>query len=136
MVDVISESEVLVRETLSSSVDYLRANRLKTRQFAFDSAFGRESAQDEVYNASCASLVVGVASQQFNATCFCYGATGAGKTYTMLGTEGNPGVMVLALHDLYSRLQGTGSSVTISFIEIYNEQVPFPQCSSTPTTSF
>ena len=123
VVDVISESEVLVRETLSSSVDYLRANRLKTRQFAFDSAFGRESSQHDVYSASAANLVTGVASFRYNATCFCYGATGAGKTYTMLGTEHCPGVMLLALRDLYTRLGRTGASVTISFIEIYNEQV-------------
>lgn len=123
VVDVISDSEVLVRETLSSSVDYLRANRLKTRQFAFDSAFGRDASQTDVYAASAAELVAGVSSFRFNATCFCYGATGAGKTYTMLGTEENPGVMLLALRDLYSRLYNTGASVSISFIEIYNEQV-------------
>jgi kinesin family protein 18/19 len=27
----------------------------------------------------------------YNATVFAYGATGAGKTYTMLGTEEEPG---------------------------------------------
>jgi kinesin family protein 18/19 len=31
----------------------------------------------------------------FNATVFAYGATGAGKTYTMLGTEETYGVMGL-----------------------------------------
>jgi kinesin family protein 18/19 len=29
----------------------------------------------------------------FNATVFAYGATGAGKTYTMLGTEATHGLM-------------------------------------------
>ena len=33
---------------------------------------------------------------------FCYGATGAGKTITMLATVYEPAVMVLALNDLFS----------------------------------
>lgn len=32
-----------------------------------------------------------------NATTFAYGATGAGKTHTMLGTVAEPGVMVLTI---------------------------------------
>jgi hypothetical protein len=32
-----------------------------------------------------------------NATVFAYGATGAGKTFTMLGTPEKPGIMVLTL---------------------------------------
>jgi kinesin family protein 18/19 len=33
----------------------------------------------------------------YNASVFAYGATGAGKTYTMLGSEDNPGIMLLAI---------------------------------------
>jgi len=36
-----------------------------------------------------------------NATVLAYGATGAGKTYTMVGTAEEPGVMVRALDDLF-----------------------------------
>jgi kinesin family member 18/19 len=36
-----------------------------------------------------------------NATVLAYGATGAGKTYTMVGTAEQPGVMVRALDDLF-----------------------------------
>jgi hypothetical protein len=32
--------------------------------------------------------------QGYNASVFAYGATGAGKTYTMLGTEERPGIMM------------------------------------------
>ena len=39
-----------------------------------------------------------------NGSVFCYGATGAGKTYTMLGTVENPGVMVLAIKDLFRKI--------------------------------
>lgn len=33
----------------------------------------------------------------YNASVFCYGATGAGKTHTMLGHNGAPGVILLTV---------------------------------------
>lgn len=62
-----------------------------------------------------------------NGTVFCYGATGAGKTYTMLGTMENPGVMVLAIKDLFSKVRQRSHdgnhSIQLSYLEIYNETV-------------
>jgi len=69
-----------------------------------------------------ADLVEGVL-QGRNGTVFCYGATGAGKTYTMLGTMENPGVMVLAIHDLFSKVTQRNHSIKLSYLEIYNETV-------------
>lgn len=37
----------------------------------------------------------------YNATVFAYGATGSGKTHTMVGTSSNPGIMVRALNDIF-----------------------------------
>ena len=37
----------------------------------------------------------------YNATVFAYGATGCGKTYTMLGNEDSPGIMARTLNDLF-----------------------------------
>lgn len=62
-----------------------------------------------------------------NGSVFCYGATGAGKTYTMLGTMENPGVMVLAIKDLFAkvRLRSLDGNhvVHLSYLEVYNETV-------------
>lgn len=64
-----------------------------------------------------------------NGSVFCYGATGAGKTYTMLGTVENPGVMVLAIKDLFDKIwqrsSGAGGRhvVHLSYLEVYNETV-------------
>ena len=62
-----------------------------------------------------------------NGTVFCYGATGAGKTYTMLGTMESPGVMVLAIKDLFSKVRQRSYdgnySIQLSYLEIYNETV-------------
>ena len=37
----------------------------------------------------------------FNSTVFAYGATGAGKTHTMLGTAEKPGIMYQTMRELF-----------------------------------
>mgnify|MGYP002133054896 CR=1 FL=1 len=63
----------------------------------------------------------------FNATVFAYGPTGAGKTYTMVGTEENPGNMFMTLKDLFIKMNELKWEnkylVWVSFLEIYNEQI-------------
>ena len=60
---------------------------------------------------------------------FVYGATGAGKTHTMLGSLENPGLTFKTVMALYSRMkeaeaeEGTHTEVAVSYVEIYNEQV-------------
>ena len=101
--------------------DYLRQNRLKCRSFTFDCAFGPDATQEEVYRASTEPLIEQVAAGR-NACCFCYGATGAGKTHTMLGTTEQPGVMVHALRGLFQRLAKEGwaetAVVKLSYLEV------------------
>ena len=57
-----------------------------------------------VYANTTRSLLDGVLDG-YNATVFAYGATGAGKTYTMLGTDTQPGIMVNTLRELFHRTQ-------------------------------
>ncbi|PKU28559.1 hypothetical protein llap_21137 [Limosa lapponica baueri] len=58
---------------------------------------------------------------------FAYGATGAGKTYTMLGSEKNPGIMYLTMVELYKRIEARkeekSCEVLVSYQEVYNEQI-------------
>ena len=64
-------------------------------------------------------------------TCFAYGMTGAGKTYTMLGdiystTTGESGICSLSIDSLFQKLQKDTtlkSRIKVSYLEIYNEQV-------------
>lgn len=53
---------------------------------------------------------------------FAYGATGAGKTHTMLGREGEPGIMYLTTMELYRRLEALQEEkqfeVLISYLEV------------------
>ena len=38
----------------------------------------------------------------FHGSCFAYGATGSGKTFTMLGSPEEPGVMPRAINDIFT----------------------------------
>ena len=56
-----------------------------------------------------------------------YGQTTSGKTFTMLGTPENPGVLPCTIRDVFSFLNKSeeiiDSKVYCSYIEIYNESV-------------
>jgi len=41
----------------------------------------------------------------FKGTIFAYGQTSSGKTFTMMGSEHNPGVMPLALEDVFQTIK-------------------------------
>lgn len=63
-----------------------------------------------------------------NATCFAYGQTGAGKTYTMLGSSPErPGLYMLAVRDIFAHISTTPTHspllVYVSFFEIYCGQL-------------
>lgn len=105
-----------------ASDDYLRMKRLKTRQYQFDHVFNMFDSQRCVYETTAAPLVESVLKGQ-NASCFCYGATGTGKTHTMLDTVDDPGIMVLAFQNLFAAIDTTSldTKVTLTYVEIYNE---------------
>lgn len=90
--------------------DHLRKHRSNERQYLFDAAFGADSTQEEVYEKTTKPLVEAVL-QGYNATVFAYGATGSGKTYTMVGQPNNPGCMARALNDLFSAVDSNGDVI-------------------------
>ncbi|KAH9625752.1 hypothetical protein KSS87_022305 [Heliosperma pusillum] len=124
-VRIVNRKDVYLTEFASEN-DYLRLKRLRGRHFTFDSSFSESSTQLEVYSTTTADLVEAVL-QGRNGSVFCYGATGAGKTYTMLGTVENPGVMVLAIKDLFTKIRQRSvdgnHTVHLSYLEVYNETV-------------
>ncbi|XP_020225001.1 kinesin-like protein KIN-8A [Cajanus cajan] len=124
-VRVVDRRDVFLTE-FASEKDYLRLKRLRGRHFAFDASFPDSASQQEVYSTTTSELVEAVL-QGRNGSVFCYGATGAGKTYTMLGTVESPGVMVLAIKDLFSKIRMRSCDgnhvVHLSYLEVYNETV-------------
>ncbi|KAL4179996.1 hypothetical protein AMTRI_Chr13g122990 [Amborella trichopoda] len=127
IIRVIDDKSVLVLDP-DLSKDYLDRiqNRTKERRYCFDHAFGPQCTNKDVYQKSISSTIAGVV-QGLNATVFAYGSTGSGKTYTMVGTKEDPGLMVLGLHTIFDLITKDRSSdefeVTCSYLEVYNEVI-------------
>ncbi|XP_027193452.1 kinesin-like protein KIN-8A isoform X2 [Cicer arietinum] len=124
-VTIVNPRDVYLTEFVNPN-GYLRLKRIRRRHFTFDACFPDSATQQEVYSTTTSELVEGVL-QGRNGTVFCYGATGAGKTYTMLGTVESPGVMVLAINDLFGKIKTRSCdgnyAVHLSYLEVYNETV-------------
>ncbi|CAJ1972094.1 unnamed protein product, partial [Sphenostylis stenocarpa] len=67
-------------------------------KFEFDQIFSDNCSTAEVYEARTKEIVE-AAVRGFNGTVFAYGQTNSGKTYTMRGSEAEPGVIPLSIHD-------------------------------------
>ncbi|KAG9131295.1 hypothetical protein Leryth_006138 [Lithospermum erythrorhizon] len=124
-VRIVNKRDVYLTE-LGNENDYLRLKRIRGRHFTFDASFPESTTQLEVYSTTTAELVEAVL-QGRNGSVFCYGATGAGKTHTMLGSVESPGVMVLAIKDLFNKIRQRSFDgnhvVHLSYLEVYNESV-------------
>eukprot|EP00667_Euglena_gracilis_P000243 EG_transcript_243 len=98
--------------------------------FAFENVFLEDENTFEVYDHMCRSAVEG-AVRGTNSTVFAYGQTNSGKTYTIGGGDGTPGVIELAAQNIFQQIAeeqaagGPGCSfkVSSSYVEIYNEQL-------------
>ncbi|KAK6765054.1 hypothetical protein RB195_025114 [Necator americanus] len=100
----------------------LRQNRQHERQFLFDAAFGPNSSQVDIHTATTSPLVDSIVAG-YNATVFAYGATGSGKTFTMIGTKERPGLMSLLTQNLYQKIDVEEYQLQLSYLEIYNEVI-------------
>ncbi|KAM6196751.1 kinesin-like protein KIF19 [Sarcoramphus papa] len=122
----VGRQKVVLMDPSEDPDDILRANRSREKTFVFDMVFDHRATQEEVYVSTTKSLIEGVLSG-YNATVFAYGPTGAGKTYTMLGTDCEPGIYIRTLDDLFKALEATTKeldyTVSMSYLEIYNEVI-------------
>lgn len=79
-----------------------------------------------IYN-SIAKEIVNSVMEGFHGTIFAYGQTSSGKTYTMTGTEEEPGIIPQAVDDIFKFIRKTGDSkeflLRVTYIEIYNETI-------------
>nr|XP_025855464.1 kinesin-like protein KIF19 isoform X2 [Vulpes vulpes] len=122
----VDEQMVVLMDPMEDPDDVLRAHRSREKSYLFDVAFDFTATQEMVYQATTKSLIDGVISG-YNATVFAYGPTGCGKTYTMLGTDHEPGIYVRTLNDLFRAIEETSNDmeyeVSMSYLEIYNEMI-------------
>ncbi|XP_028650066.2 LOW QUALITY PROTEIN: kinesin-like protein KIF18A [Erpetoichthys calabaricus] len=98
----------------------------KDAQFVFDNVFDENSTQADIFDNLMKGMLDGFLNG-YNCTVLAYGATGAGKTHTMLGLPSDPGVMYLTMKELYSRIDllkdEIQCDIAVSYLEVYNEQI-------------
>lgn len=100
--------------------------RIREHRFVFDTLFDEHCGQEEVYARTTRPLL-DLILDGYNATVFAYGATGCGKTHTILGTPESPGVIFRTMEELFQRIADLNEThevdVTMLFLEIYNETI-------------
>ncbi|XP_047503917.1 kinesin-like protein KIF18B isoform X2 [Pieris napi] len=101
-----------------------RAN--KELKFVFDDVCGQEASNQDVFETTTKEIISSL-MEGYNCSVFAYGATGAGKTFTMIGTQENPGITYLTMEHLFYTIESFEKDrdfdIGVSYIEVYNENV-------------
>ncbi|KAG2464027.1 KIF4 protein, partial [Polypterus senegalus] len=102
------------------------------KPFTYDYVYDPMTEQEEVFNTSVVPLLTGL-FKGYNATVLAYGQTGSGKTFSMGGTytsaqENEPSVGVIPrvikrLFQEKSKRQDCETTFSVSYLEIYNEEI-------------
>ena len=103
--------------------EQIKITKTKEISYFYDFVFNEKTSQNEVYRYTTSNLIDQVV-QGFSATIMAYGATGSGKTYTMVGKGENTGIMIRSIRDLFkiiNNAQNKMYSIKISYVEVYNE---------------
>jgi kinesin family protein 18/19 len=123
-VKILNSKVVIVLDPIQyNGPEDIFTNRSREQHYAFDHVFDKNTTQQKVYDNTTKFLLAGIL-QGFNATVFAYGATGAGKTYTMLGNGEEPGIMARSLADLFTIIENTRDKefkIKLFYVEVYNE---------------
>ncbi|CAJ1077519.1 centromere-associated protein E isoform X5 [Xyrichtys novacula] len=96
-----------------------------TKSFSFDRVFTADETTNQLYQTIAKPLVVSTV-EGYNGTIFAYGQTSSGKTFTMMGSKGTPGVIPLAVEDVFQTIKNFPKKeflLRVSYMEIYNETV-------------
>ncbi|XP_053573158.1 kinesin-like protein KIF3A isoform X1 [Bombina bombina] len=99
------------------------------KTFTFDTVFGIDSKQLDVYNLTARPIIDSVL-EGYNGTIFAYGQTGTGKTFTMEGVRAVPelrGIIPNSFAHVFGHIAkaegDTRFLVRVSYLEIYNEEI-------------
>ena len=103
--------------------------RKKERRYVFDAAYDGEASNEQVYRGTVLPHIAGVL-RGTNATVFAYGATGSGKTHTMVGDTRDPGLMFSPCATCFASSRATpGRRITKS-------NAPTPKCTTSSCTTY
>jgi len=136
--DPLSQRTTLLVPNDSDPANFRTKSRKITeeKQFTFDNSFwshdregGHYAEQAEVYN-SLGEEFLDHNFEGYHTCIFAYGQTGSGKSYTMMGTQDQPGLIPRTCEDLFERIEAAQNetpnisyNVRVSYFEVYNEHV-------------
>ncbi|KAK8569543.1 hypothetical protein V6N13_046593 [Hibiscus sabdariffa] len=89
----------------------------RKESYELDYCYDQSEGNDLIFSREVKPLVEGVFSG-CNGTVIAYGAIGSGKTFTIQGSEGKPGLAVLAMAEILSMAEESGKLISISCYEI------------------
>ncbi|XP_031840378.1 kinesin-like protein KIF18A [Nomia melanderi] len=119
------ENPFFYRGIVQRGRDLLRKQN-KELQFIFDKIFDMQSTNNDVFEGSTKDLIASLLDG-YNCSVFAYGATGAGKTHTMLGCNKDPGITYRTVAELFSQIESQGEhrefNLGVTYLEVYNENV-------------
>jgi len=121
----VDEANVLPLTECPGGVRLRTGREVGEVSYQYDSVFGMDCGQDEVYREAVAPICEGVI-KGYNGAVIAYGQTGSGKTYTMLGNTKSRGMAPRAIGEIFAALEAKSAScwaVEVSVLEIYNERV-------------
>lgn len=119
------ETPFFFHNVAQKSRDMLKKQN-KQLQFIFDRIFSTTSTNTNVFEGSTKNLITSLLDG-YNCSVFAYGATGAGKTHTMLGNKEDLGITYRTVAELFSEIEKQSKHrefhLGVSYLEIYNENV-------------
>ncbi len=128
MTDQESEWEVLENNMIHCArtrEKFFFGTPVATDSRSVDKVYSTEARTAEIFEDVVKGLV-GKAVQGFNATVLAYGQTASGKTFTVRGTEGSPGLIPLSITEIFketAKVKDRNFRIKVSFIELYNETI-------------
>ncbi|XP_062004098.1 kinesin-like protein KIN-14U [Rosa rugosa] len=109
------------REPISAGSEKIVVKSSGTRkEFEFDKVFPQETSQENIF--AEVEPILRSALDGHNVCVFAHGQTGTGKTFTMDGTNEEPGIIPRALREIFSQASlDSSSSLTfsMSMLEVY-----------------
>jgi len=133
--DVCQSTKESNKDTNSLTQQLVESSGGETKSFTFDHSYwshrkedSHYASQEQVYSDIGAEML-DHAIQGYNVCIFAYGQTGAGKSYTMMGTKEEVGIIPRMCNHLFEHLNELGQdkhfdyTVEVSYLEIYFERV-------------
>jgi hypothetical protein len=117
------DSETTIRTNAPEKSKRAQYTKTEERVYSFNRVFNPTSAQEEVFDHAVGPLLERFLQGE-SGVIFAYGMTNSGKTYTIQGERGNPGLLPRLINSILARTDGAvGCEVKLSMLEIYQEKV-------------